>query len=83
VQMILSLAPQATRDTKALFRRLLTLSELERERVCIDANAHARLGAEAQEGLRAFLEKRSPSWTVTAEESGKEGKPHHVAKQPV
>ena len=83
VRMVLSLAPQATRDTKALFRRLLTLSELEQERVCIDANAHARLGAEAQEGLRAFLEKRSPSWTVTAEESGKEGKPHHVAKQPV
>ncbi|HEX8750983.1 MAG TPA: enoyl-CoA hydratase-related protein, partial [Nitrospira sp.] len=82
VQMVLSLAPHATRDTKALFRRLLTLSELERERVCIDANAHARLGAEAQEGLRAFLEKRSPSWTVTAEESGQEGKQQNAARQP-
>jgi len=83
VQMILRLAPQATRDTKALFRRLLTLSEDERWTACIDANAHARVSAEAQEGLRAFLEKRSPVWTEG--NRGKEppkGKRHNVAGQP-
>jgi methylglutaconyl-CoA hydratase len=83
VQMILRLAPQATRDTKVLFRRLLTLSEDERWTACIDANAHARVSAEAQEGLRAFLEKRSPVWTE--ENRGKEppkGKPRNVAGQP-
>ncbi|HEU5201764.1 MAG TPA: enoyl-CoA hydratase-related protein, partial [Nitrospira sp.] len=52
VQMILRLAPQATRDTKALFRRLLTLSEDEQRTACMDANALARVSAEAQEGLR-------------------------------
>jgi len=83
VQMVLSLAPQATRDTKALFRRLLTLPEEERGRACIDANVHARLATEAQEGLRAFLEKRSPSWTVTAQESAKEGKRQDATRQPV
>jgi methylglutaconyl-CoA hydratase len=83
VQMILRLAPQATRDTKALFRRLLTLSEDEQWTACIEANACARVSAEAQEGLRAFLEKRSPVWTE--EQRGKEppkGKPHNVAGQP-
>jgi methylglutaconyl-CoA hydratase len=83
VQMILRLAPQATRDTKALFRRLLTLSEHEQWTACIEANAHARVSAEAQEGLRAFLEKRLPVWTEG--KRGKEppkGKPHNVAGQP-
>ena len=83
VQMILRLAPQATRDTKALFRRLLTLSEDEQRTACMDANALARVSAEAQEGLRAFLEKRFPVWTEG--KRGKEppkGKPHNVAGQP-
>lgn len=83
VQMILRLAPQATRDTKALCRRLLTLSEEERLTACIEANAHARVSAEAQEGLRAFLEKRLPVWTEG--KRGKEppkGTPHNVAGQP-
>lgn len=85
VHMVLRLAPQATRDTKALFRRLLTLSEEERWRVCTEANAHARLSAEAQEGLRAFLEKRSPGWTDLSVKQGKEpqeGKSHNVTGQP-
>jgi methylglutaconyl-CoA hydratase len=81
LRTVLHLAPQATRDTKALFRRLLTLPEQERSRTCVEANARARLAAEAQEGLRAFLEKRSPNWTVKIEEPEVEGTPHHVAKQ--
>ncbi len=84
VQLVLRLAPQATRDTKALFRRLLTLSDDERWSACVDANAQARLSAEAQEGLQAFLERRAPIWTATPGEQGNgltEGKPHDVAKQ--
>jgi methylglutaconyl-CoA hydratase len=82
VSMVLQLAPQATRDTKALFRRLLTLPEHERSRTCIEANAHARLAPEAQEGLRAFLEKRSPSWSVAGGGTGAEGTSHHGPRQP-
>lgn len=84
VGMVLRLAPQAARDTKVLLRRLLTLSDDERWRACAEANAHARLSAEAQEGLRAFLERRSPVWTATSGERGKksqEGKPHDAAEQ--
>lgn len=82
VHMVLRLAPQAARDTKALFRRLLTRSDTERWKACVEANAHARLSAEAQEGLRAFLEKRAPVWIDpgTREKEPREGTPHHVAK---
>jgi methylglutaconyl-CoA hydratase len=82
--MVLRLAPQATRDTKVLLRRLLTLSGDERWRACIEANSHARLSAEAQEGLRAFLERRSPIWAATSGVPGKkpqEGEPHDAAEQ--
>lgn len=84
LQMILRLAPQAARDTKTLLRRLLTLPDNDRWSTCVEANVHARLSAEAQEGLRAFLERRSPVWTATSEKQGKEsleGKPHDVAGQ--
>jgi methylglutaconyl-CoA hydratase len=82
--MIVRLAPQATRDTKVLFRRLPTLSQNERWRACIEANVRARLSSEAQEGLRAFLERRPPVWTGLSGTRGKEpreGKPQNVAGQ--
>ncbi|MDF0642996.1 MAG: enoyl-CoA hydratase-related protein [Nitrospira sp.] len=78
IQMVLRLAPQAARDTKVLLRRLLALSDDERWSACVDANAHARLSAEAQEGLRAFLERRPPVWTAMPSEQGKS---HDVVKQ--
>lgn len=56
------LAPQATRRTKALLRSLSSRSDAELWKMCAEANADARISAEAREGLRAFLEKRSPSW---------------------
>lgn len=59
---VTGLAPQATRHTKALLRNLSSRSDVEPWTVCAEANAHARLSAEAQEGLRAFREKRSPAW---------------------
>lgn len=62
-EAVTSLAPQATRHTKALLRKLSS-GDVEPWPVCAEANAHARLSAEAEEGLRAFLEKRSPAWVA-------------------
>jgi methylglutaconyl-CoA hydratase len=56
------LAPQAVRDTKTLFRRLHHLSHEERWKVCVEENVRARLSSEAQEGIRAFRERRAPNW---------------------
>lgn len=83
VNLILRLAPQATRNTKSLFRRLPGLSANEVVSVCIEANVQARLSPEAQEGLRAFLERRPPVWTDVPGQRAKEtreGKPHDVLR---
>ena len=70
IQMVLGVAPQAARDTKVLLRRLAAQSDDARWSICVEANVHARLSAEAQEGLRAFLERRAPVWTPMPEEQG-------------
>lgn len=62
VEGVLRVAPQAAKDTKALLRRLLTLAEPDRRPVSVEANARARRSIEASEGMRAFVEKRAPSW---------------------
>jgi methylglutaconyl-CoA hydratase len=62
VEAVLHVAPQAAKDTKVLLRRLLALAEPDRRPVSVEANAHARLSMEASEGMRAFVEKRAPSW---------------------
>lgn len=67
-EQIAHLAPQAVRDTKTLLRRLGRLSGQERWMACIEANVQARLSPEAQEGLRAFYERRTPSWAMSSEE---------------
>lgn len=83
VQAVLRLAPQAVRDTKALLRRLRGLSEDERWQAGVEANARARLSTEAQEGFRAFLERRAPVWPATSGSPSKDcslpGEPHDVA----
>lgn len=70
--LVVHLAPQAVRDTKALFRRLHHLSDDERWKACIQGNVQARLSAEAQEGLRAFRERRAPTWATSADGGAKE-----------
>ena len=55
-------APQAARDTKALLLRLGRVSAEEAWEICLAANIRARLSVEAQEGFRAFRERRSPVW---------------------
>jgi methylglutaconyl-CoA hydratase len=66
MQAIRQLAPEAVRRTKALVRRLPWLSEPELWEVCTEATTAARCSPEAQEGLRAFLDKRRPSWASEA-----------------
>lgn len=56
------LAPQAVRDSKALFRRMSSLSEQDCWSLGVGANARARRGPEAAEGFSAFMDKRLPSW---------------------
>jgi len=62
VEHVAHLAPQAVRDTKVLFRRLHCLSDGELWKACVEGNVRARLSSEAQEGLRAFRERRTPNW---------------------
>jgi methylglutaconyl-CoA hydratase len=59
---ILRAAPQAVRDTKALLRRLGRVTAEEAWQLCVGANIKARLSVEAQEGFRAFRERRAPVW---------------------
>ena len=61
-EQILRAAPQAVRDTKALLRRLGRVSAEEAWEVCVGANIRARLSVEAEEGFRAFRERRAPTW---------------------
>jgi methylglutaconyl-CoA hydratase len=67
-EQIAHLAPQAVRDTKALFRRLRHVPDEERWKTCVEGNVRARLSAEAQEGLRAFRERRAPDWAISTGE---------------
>ena len=53
---LLSAGPEAARAAKALARQPLTAEQTAR------LIAERRTSAEGQEGLRAFLEKRPPSW---------------------
>ncbi len=63
-EQIAHLAPQAVRDTKSLFRRLHHLSHEDRWKACVEENVRARLSSEAQEGICAFRERRTPNWVV-------------------
>jgi methylglutaconyl-CoA hydratase len=83
-EAILRLAPEATRQTKALVRRLQAVPAADQEALSVEANAQARLSAEAQEGLRAFLEKRPPAWRqaqTDQERDSTNGRTRHVAGQ--
>ncbi len=57
-------SPQALATTKRLFDQLEEVEPSERAEWTARLTATARATADGQEGLRAFLEKRRPSWTV-------------------
>ncbi len=59
---IRSAGPTAVRASKALVRELAELGPLEARRHTPRHIAQQRTSAEGQDGLRAFVEKRRPSW---------------------
>jgi methylglutaconyl-CoA hydratase len=61
-RQLLSNGPEATGAAKRLVDAIWTLDRDAARRYVIEAIAAARTSAEGQEGMRAFLEKRKPSW---------------------
>jgi methylglutaconyl-CoA hydratase len=59
---LLSSGPQAAGAAKRLVDAVWSLEREAARRYVVGAIAEARTGAEGQEGLRAFLEKRKPAW---------------------
>ena len=59
---ILQGAPQALRESKRLLRELRAQVPSQRLRLALECHQQAREGAEAQEGIAAFLERRTPNW---------------------
>jgi methylglutaconyl-CoA hydratase len=80
-EAIMRLAPRATSGSKSLLHRMLPLSDGDRRDLCAEANASARCAPEAAEGLRAFVEKRLPSWAKPGEQKGEQEalKSEHVS----
>jgi len=62
VQEVLTASPDAIRAAKALVRNVSALSVAEAAPLTAAAIAKQRVSREGQEGLRAFLDKRKPSW---------------------
>ena len=62
VAELLRCGPEAVAGCKALVNAVSTLAPEAAHSYAIEAIAAARTGAEGQEGLRAFLEKRAPGW---------------------
>ncbi len=63
VDDLLTSSPAAMTQAKALVAALATLPADEAARYTVAAIAAARTSPEGQEGVRAFLEKRKPSWS--------------------
>jgi methylglutaconyl-CoA hydratase len=62
VQAFLKASPSAIRETKRLLREVAGQRPADVIAITTEAIAAQRVSAEGQEGLRAFLEKRTPSW---------------------
>ena len=63
VRELLTAGPEAVAAAKALIREVSGRSPAEARDATVRAIAARRVSAEGQEGLRAFLEKRKPSWS--------------------
>src|SRR5713226_8810135 len=64
---LLSSGPQALRACKALALNVGHMDHDTARRYTAEIIAKLRVGAEGQEGMRAFLEKRKPNWVVPTE----------------
>ncbi len=64
VQLFRKAAPSAIALTKRLLRDVYGRRPSDVTALTVDAIASQRVSDEGQEGMRAFLEKRPPSWTA-------------------
>jgi methylglutaconyl-CoA hydratase len=62
-QKLLRNGPEAMAAAKALVRATAELPSEAAQRYTVESIARIRTSTEGQEGVRAFLEKRKPSWT--------------------
>jgi methylglutaconyl-CoA hydratase len=62
VNDLLTSAPLAVAAAKTLIAQVASRGRAEAAGLTIDAIADRRVSPEGQDGMRAFLEKRSPSW---------------------
>lgn len=65
VNEFLSAGPEAIAAAKALIRRIVSPANEDLIRLTAEAIADRRASAEGQEGLGAFLDKRTPRWMGT------------------
>lgn len=65
VKEALSASPTAVARAKALIPRVLGRAPADVIGITAEAIAAQRVSPEGQEGLTAFLQKRSPAWTIT------------------
>jgi len=63
VSEFLSAGPEAIAHAKTLIRRVWTSAASELPAITAEAIASRRISPEGQEGLSAFLEKRTPTWS--------------------
>jgi methylglutaconyl-CoA hydratase len=64
VTELLMSAPRAINEAKALIREVAYRRPEDIQRYTVERIADLRTSAEGQEGMRAFLEKRKPSWSL-------------------
>jgi methylglutaconyl-CoA hydratase len=64
VSEALSASPTAVARSKSLIQSVLGKAPADVMAITADAIATQRVSREGQEGLKAFLEKRTPSWTI-------------------
>jgi methylglutaconyl-CoA hydratase len=62
VQELLLSGPRAISEAKALIREVAYRRPEDIQRYTVERVADLRVSSEGQEGMRAFLEKRRPSW---------------------
>lgn len=64
VQELLSSGPYALRACKALARDIGEMDDDAARAITTETIAQLRVSAEGQEGLKAYLEKRKPNWSI-------------------
>lgn len=70
VQQFRKAAPSAVAATKRLLRDVAGHRPADVMAITVDAIARQRVSPEGQDGLRAFLEKRPPSWLASTDSPG-------------